>query len=88
MDSEKDITESEDPNWGYPLLRIGLTGAFVETTCASVLVLLARIGFVPPGLNPIVDFFVAGAATITIGAAWIFSLYLWIRPGLYEDPDS
>ena len=88
MDTEKDVTESEDPDWAYPLLRIVIAGAFLEITCTTVMAVFLRIGFVPKALEPVIDYFVVGAITTGCCAVCSILLYLWIRPGLNRGPNS
>jgi len=85
MDTENDSAESENPNWAYRLLRIVLTGAFIEIICTTMLWVLSRIGFVPTPLKPVVDFLVTGAVITGSWAIGCFLLYLWIRPELIKD---
>ena len=87
MDAENDSADSEDPNWAYPLLRMVLTGAFIEIIATTILWVLSGIGFVPMPLMPVVDFFVAGAFLTGSWAIGCFLLYLRIRPQLIKDPD-
>jgi hypothetical protein len=87
MDAEHDSADSEDPNWAYPLLRMVLTGAFIEIIATTILWALSGIGFVPMLLMPVVDFFVAGAFLTGSWAIGCFLLYLRIRPQLIKDPD-
>ena len=76
MVAENDSADSEDPNWAYPLLRMVLTGAFIEIIATTILWVLSGIGFVPIPLMPVVDSFVTGAFLTGVWAIGCFLLYL------------
>ena len=79
--------ENDSADWAYPLLRMVLTGAFIEIIATTILWVLSGIGFVPMPLMLVVDFFVAGAFLTGSWAIGCFLLYLRIRPQLIKDRD-
>lgn len=88
MDAENDSVESENPNWAYPLLRLVITGTFIEIIATTIFWGLLEIGFVPTPLKPVVDFFVTGAFITGSWAIVCFLLYLRIRRQPIKDPNQ
>jgi len=84
----EDHSDSEAPDWAYPLLRLLVVGILFEIGCTAVILLFARSGFIADSLEPVVDYFVVGAA---ISAAWAACAILWylrIRRRLSGDGNS
>lgn len=81
-------SDSQDPDWAYPLLKILVVGVLFEIGCTAALILFARFRFIPELLRPVVDYFVIGAA---ISAAWAMCAILWylrIRRSLIDDQNT
>ena len=88
MDNDKVVRGKAPANWAYPLLRMFVVGAILEITCVSLMTVFLRIGLVPKVLEPVVHYFIVGAAITGCWAVCSILLYLWIQPGLRDDSDS